>query len=974
MRILIVVLLAVLPALAQPKAILGLYKGTEKVDGSTNWVKRFVEPELVKLGYSVDYHDITQGLPKDMSRYRGVVSWYQTASMENAAAYCRWLLEQIQAGRKVIILGSLGAYQELDLRSNPKTERWLLPHEYNQFLYPFGIEFKGMWTKDNKVLRVATRDPQMVPWLEDQHLGHYFWLQPVSPEDKVYLGVRRTDFPDSESAFVVRTPYGGYVLESYLFKDVTGKGEYRWHFDLAKFLKDALAYQPKSLPQSVTLTVKPTTPSARPARAVLPQAPPLPAGTTELKRKILAFYQRDLQEVSGHNRVHDVCETVLNHLGLVVEYRALEDPLPSDEAMAQYRGVVQWLGGSSIAGAQHYADWLKRQMDAGRLVVILGDYGAFADKSLSSQVNAAPTLAALGLEHKPMGTVNLSIGRTGVTRTLETPRVVSADPAVTKGEHPLNFEDEDLRKGWPVYVSTDPANKVYLRVRDREGQTTDAVVVTPRGGLVAGDFLIYIPPTQTQRVESTDAKTPGLGPAVAEVTELSRFRIDPFRFFAEAFQVEDFPRPDVTTLNGSRIYFSHIDGDAMHGISLIDRASLNAEMLFREILQKYQEPVTVSFVTSNLEFRSTPTYKRELEIARQILALPWVETASHSQNHPFNWRQGDLQRLPGEDVRLQRVPPDDAKEIGYSVDLINQLVAPPGKPVKLFLWSGACNPTAEQIALCDTMGIDNLNGGDPVYDSVNPYLGGVAPLYRVVNDQRYQYHTAAAGDFYYTGAWTRDYDGMKRLIEYFRYTEQPRRLRAMNLYYHFYLAERELGLAGLRTVLDYVRKQQPAPMFASDYIDVVKDFIVTRMGRDAQGNLVVANSGALRTIRFDKPVTVDVGRSRGVLGSLQVGTSTYVHLDDSRVHTIVTGTPAPGPFLERASHQVNGWKAGAGVSFTLHGTGPGHFTVASLAPSTPYRVSVAGQRASRTTDASGRLTWEGLLAEHQGHYPVEITR
>jgi hypothetical protein len=700
----------------------------------------------------------------------------------------------------------------------------------------------------------------------------------------------------------------------------------------------------------------------------------LPAGTQELKRKILAFYQRDLKETSGRNRIHDVCETTLNYLGLVVEYRALEDPLPSEAEMAHYRGLIQWLGGSAIAGAQQYADWLKAQMEAGRLVVILGDYGAFSDKTLSSQVNATPALAALGLEHKPLSTVNLSFGRTGVSRTMETPTIVAADPGMTKAEHPLDLEDADLKKGWPVYQSTNPANKVYLRVRDREGQTTDAVVVTPKGGFVAGDFLIYIPPTQTQRVESTDAKSPGLGPAVAEVTELSRFRIDPFRFFAEAFQVEDLPRPDVTTLNGSRIYFSHIDGDAMHGISLIDRASLNAEMLFREILNKYKEPVTVSFVTSNLEFRSTPTYKRELEIARQILALPWVETASHSHNHPFNWREGDLQRLPGQDVRLQRVPPENAKEIGYSVDLINQLVAPPGKPVKLLLWSGACNPTAEQIAMCDALGVDNLNGGDPVYDSVNPYLGGVAPLYRVVKDERYQVHTAAAGDFYYTGAWTRDYDGMKRLIEYFKYTEQPRRLRAMNLYYHFYLAEREPGLAGLRTVLDFVRKQDPAPMFASDYVKVVKDFVVTKMGRDAQGNLVVANGGSMRTIRFDSPVTVDVGRSRGVLGSLRVGNSTYVHLDESPVHTVVMGSGSSGPFLERASHQVNSWRAGNNVSFTLHGTGPGHFTVASLAPSTPYKVSVAGQASALTTDASGRLKWSGLLAEHQGQYSVQITR
>lgn len=970
----IILLLLVGPALAQPsKVLLGLYKSTEKVDQNSNWVKRFVEPEVVKLGYTMEFKDITQGLPSEaeMARYYGVVTWYQTSSMENAAAYCKWLLAQIEAGRKVIILGTLGAFQELDLKSEPHTERWLLPYEYNQFLYPFGLEFKGMWTKDPKVLQISTRDPEGIPWIEPQHLGHYFWLQPVSPEDKVYLGVRRTDMPDSESAFIARTPYGGYVLESYLFKDVTGRGEYRWHFNLPMFLKDCLSFKPKALPKPAALTVTPSALKPIPAAATLPRVAALPAGTQELKRKILAFYQRDLRETTGRNRIHDICETTLNHLGLVVEFRALEDPLPTDAEMAEYRGVMQWLGSNSIAGAQKYTEWLKAQMDAGRLVVILGDYGAFADVDLKTQVNATPTLAALGLEYKPIPPASLSFGRDGVSRTMETPEIIMADPAMMKGEQPLNLQDRDLVKGWPTYVSTNPANKVYLRVKDKEGQVTDAVVVTPKGGFVAGDFLMYIPPTLPPRPESNDSKG-ALTSAVAETTELSRFRLDPFLFFAQAFQVEDLPCPDVTTLNGSRIYFSHIDGDAMHGISLIDRASLNAEMLYREVLEKFKLPVTVSFVTSNLEFRSTPTYQRELAIARKILALPWVESASHSQTHPFNWREGDLQRV-GDGVKLEKKPPQNEVEIGHSVDLINQLVAPKNKPVELFLWSGNCQPSADQIAYCDAMGVDNLNGGNPVYDSINPYLGGVTPLYKVVDGERYQFHTAAAGDFYYTGAWTRDYDGMKRLVEYYNYSEKPRRLRPMNLYYHFYLAERELGLVGLRAVFDYVLKQGPAPMFASDYVHIVKDFIVTRMGRDAQGNIVVANAGNLRTVRFDKPgVTVDLARSKGVLGSFRVDKSLYVHLDDSPVHTIALGAATAGVSLERASHQVNGWKAG--TSFSLHGTGPGSFTLAGLPPSTSYKVRVAGQSTSLATDASGRLTWSGLLGEFQGNYPVQISR
>jgi len=959
--------------------LLALYKGTEKVDAESNFIRRFLAEPLKSLGYTVDYRDVTRGLPPaaEMTRYKGILTWYQTADMENAAAYCQWLLEQIQAGRKVVILGNLGAYQELDKASQTPTERWLLNHEYNSFLYPFGLEFKGGWTKDTKILEVAGRDPAVVPWLEQSHLAHYFWIESVNPENKVYLSVRRTDLSPSESAFVVRTPFGGYILESYLFRDTTGQGAYKWHVDITAFLRDALTYRAQAGPATHAVAVKPSTPASVPASATLPPRPSLPPGTRELKRRVLAFYQRDLRETSEKNKIHDEAETFLNHLGLVVDYRAIEDGLPSAAEMEPYRGIITWFQGAAIPGASAYAVWLKSQLESGRLAVILGDYGAYQDKGFSAQVNPGPTLAALGVDWRAAAPANdLKVTRTGVTATGGgSASIEFADPQVCKGEIPLNLEDPDLRKGWPVYVSTDPKNKVYLRVKDKDGQLCDAVVVTPRGALVAGEFLVYTPPARPLKLESSDPSQGGLtAPAVADHVEVSKLRLDAFRFFAEAFQVEDFPRCDVTTLNGSRIFFEHIDGDAMHGLSFIDRASLNAEMMLREILSKYRFPVTVSFVTANLEFKATPTYRRELWAARRILALPWIELASHTVNHPFNWRLGDLRRRPGSDgVRLERIPPDDKLEIVSSIDFLNQQVAPPGKQCKVLLWSGMCNPTEAELALADGLGVTNMNGGDPVYDSTNPWLLGVTPLYAVVGG-RYQFHTCAAGDFYYTGAWTRDYDGMKKLVEYFRYTEEPRRLRAMNLYYHFYLAERAQGIEGLRIALDYVAQQKPAPLYVSQYIDVVKDMIVTRLGQDASGRLVIANSGAMRTIRFDSPARLpDLAGSQGILGYLKVGERLYVHLDEAPVHYLAWGSQAPSqPYLERASHYVERWQPG--IRFEMRGTGPASFTLAGLAPDAAYRVTVGAETQTATSDARGRLSWQGTFTQHDGRYAVEVRK
>lgn len=220
---------------------------------------------------------------------------------------------------------------------------------------------------------------------------------------------------------------------------------------------------------------------------------------------------------------------------------------------------------------------------------------------------------------------------------------------------------------------------------------------------------------------------------------------------------------------------------------------------------------------------------------------------------------------------------------------------------------------------------------------------------------------------------------MKRLVEYFNYTEEPRRLRAMNLYYHFYLAERELGIAGLKIAIDWVVSHKPAYLFASNYVDIVKDMIVTRLGRDAQGNLVVSNAGAMRTIRFDGVTQrPDLARSSGVLGYNTAGNRLYVHLDDAGVHRIaLADNPSNNRvYLERASHYINGWKATPGaLAFSFKGTGPASFALLGMDKNASYKVSLAGQPdKTLRSDGSGRLTWEGTLAVYEGTYSVKINR
>src|SRR5439155_995443 len=112
---------------------------------------------------------------------------------------------------------------------------------------------------------------------------------------------------------------------------------------------------------------------------------------------------------------------------------------------------------------------------------------------------------------------------------------------------------------------------------------------------------------------------------------------------------EDWPRPDVTTLNGRRLFYSHIDGDGMRNVSEVRPQALSGEIIHDEILSKVPLPISVSVVVAEVDPELLGSARTQ-GLARAMFALPNVEAASHSFTHPLDWekrtRSFDLPRLP----------------------------------------------------------------------------------------------------------------------------------------------------------------------------------------------------------------------------------------------------------------------------------------------------------------------------------------
>src|SRR5690606_24183172 len=121
----------------------------------------------------------------------------------------------------------------------------------------------------------------------------------------------------------------------------------------------------------------------------------------------------------------------------------------------------------------------------------------------------------------------------------------------------------------------------------------------------------------------------------------------------------------------------------------------SGEILLREIFDHYRLPMTMSIVEGEVAQSGLyPEQAPRLEaIAREIFARPYVEVASHTYSHPFEWGRtvsADPYAsdepfhlpIPGYHIDLKR-------EIGGSIDYINQRLSP-DKPVSIVLWPGDC--------------------------------------------------------------------------------------------------------------------------------------------------------------------------------------------------------------------------------------------------------------------------------------------
>ncbi len=471
----------------------------------------------------------------------------------------------------------------------------------------------------------------------------------------------------------------------------------------------------------------------------------------------------------------------LNYLGFVPKIYAIEDALPSYPLANRVAGVAVWLDGRGEEKNQNLMRFINAAIAQQIPLVFFGnvDY-LMANKKIASKLK-------LHIAEEPD---NKGIVISKINRQY------------------IGFESQ------PIINSSDftgfsvaNANNL-LQIKNSQGDTSNVVAITPWGGYALAPYIVNVLPNNQ-----------------------SSYIINPFRLLQATLRLPEIAIPDVTTENGRRILISHVDGDAFISKSEWARGPYAAESLLRTILDKYKIPVAISIVEGEigpqgLEPENAATL---MQIARRIFALPWVEIASHSYSHPFDWNaayknsgttipaeQGYTLPIKGYKFNLQR-------EIIGSTDFINNQLAPQDKKCKIFLWTGDTNPPEQAVAMTYKIGLLNMNGGNTIINKLYPSLTAVSGM-GIYKGKYLQVFAPIQNENLYTELWQGPFYGYRRVVETFAMTNVPRRLKPMGIYYHFYSASKEASLKALDYVYAWTLKQPVTPEFTSSYIKKVMDF------------------------------------------------------------------------------------------------------------------------------------------------------
>ena len=573
-----------------------------------------------------------------------------------------------------------------------------------------------------------------------------------------------------------------------------------------------------------------------------------------IKREILT-----LADTSQHDKMetgaHLYGALPLEYLGYIQKLYDIHQTLPRIEQMQQYAGVVVWLP-RSYPNAEKLVAWLTQVKNSGIKIVFAGNFGIDNIKLLHD--------------------FHIS--------TKEYPQAANNTNKVLISSGIMGFEMKPPLAYNGYYIDISKGDSLY-KITDSNHHTAVLAAVMPWGGFAIGNAFM------------------------TTINDDNIWTINPFEFFKEALQLKSIPVPDTTTENGKRIFFSHIDGDA-----IMNRVEWNpklfcGEIILNDILKKYHTPISASIVGAEVDSNGLyPKLSPQLQqLVKNIYKLPNVEGATHTFSHPFFWEKIKNGNLAPQ-YRLD--PKGYTFSLPYEIEgmlqQINEQYYPKDKMPKAhtLFWSGDCMPQLNALGFVYKHKILNINGGDTYATNLHPWLSYIAP-YGIERGEYYQIYTGQQDENVYTNDWKGPYWGFRNVIQTFKLTDSPRRFKPIDIYYHYYSGSKRASFNALKYVYDWVMKRDTNPMFTSEYIPKAMDYYTLSMAQEGD-RFLFAGLYDLKTVRIEKKdATINLKKSLNIAGYKHFQNHTYLHIGtDTKAFIDTHPTEVKQPYLVSANGKI----------------------------------------------------------------------
>lgn len=605
----------------------------------------------------------------------------------------------------------------------------------------------------------------------------------------------------------------------------------------------------------------------------------------------------------------------LNYLGYDIQYADVNQPLPVRIGSDRYAGIVVRID-NVVKKPDAWRRWLLARMAEGMPVAVLGQFG-------------------FAIDHRSAQKLGLAL--------VAMPRPPDVQPRIVAKAAMLGFEimpPADIRNVPNIRALAEGQSLLRLAAGD---YTVDAAAILPWGGYTLDPYgLASLPDNQQMR-----------------------WVIQPIEFLTRALSLPAMPVPDVTTENGRRLMFVHVDGDGFASRAEFPGPDYGAQALYDQVFKKFAVPTTLSVIEGEVGKAGLyPNISPRLEqIARQMFALPNVEIGTHTFSHPFMMEMidergkrirgkgkasdGDFSlNIPGYEFDLNR-------EIQGSIDYINGNLAPSGKRVAVVQWPGNAAASPFALRFAHQAGVLSINGGDTNITRSNKSWSNIAP-YGVAKGNgpdEFQVYAATMDENVYTNDWRGPFYGFNRVLETFSLTDSPLRFKAINIYYHMYSGTKLASLKALINVYEGALKQAVFPIYTTDYIRRVLDWRRVAVARDGDGWLVRSGSN-LRQLRWPGKGVPDVQAASGVSGYAPGPGGLYVHMASDEARFVLNGA-GRAPYISAAAGFVRGFQRDAhGIQFEFGGY---YKPDVVLANASGCRVSVDGQPVRARLDKNGQL-------------------